>query len=254
MQRVLIAALLYLFGYSTALAEPSFARMYKGTYGYMPSCNACHRDGGGSPLNEYGKQFEKAGMKIAAFAAIEGADADGDGASNGDEAKAKANPGSDDSTPDNKGDWLDVSNLIPKEVQVLFPGVRSYLPKDAILTDSEIARAKALGATLGEADENTIYIPVKDKKAAGTAVIVPVKQGDKQFFLVVATDTQLNLTHIVPFNTKEVPGAVESGVYKKLVGKAVKDLPSGDPSSLDGAITDSVKRAGTLLYVRLKKG
>lgn len=253
MQRILIAMLVFLTGQSAALAEPSFARMYKGTYGYTPSCNACHKDGGGTPLNSYGQQFNDAGMNPAAFAAIAKLDADGDGASNGDEAAAKANPGSSGSTPDNKGQWLDTANLIPKEVQKLFPGIRSYLPKDAILTPTEIERARSLGATLSKDDENTIYIPVKDKKAAGTAIIVPVVYQGKQFFLVIATDPKLTITHIDPFNTKHVPAADNSAVYGKLIGKSVKDVPTGDPSNLDGAITDSVKRAGTLLYVRLKK-
>lgn len=255
MQRIVVAALIYLLGQTIALAEPSFARMYKGAYGYAPSCNACHKDGGGTPLNHYGEQFKDAGMKAASFAAIAKLDADADGAANGDEAAAKANPGASSSTPASKGEWLDTANLIPKEVQKLFPGVRSYLPKDAILTESEIERAKALGATLSADDENTIYIPVQDKKAAGTAIIVPAVYEGKQFFLVIATDPKLNITHIEPFNTKHVPAAEKSALYKTLVGKAVKDLPAAeDASTLEGAITDTVKRAGSLLYVRLKKG
>ncbi len=254
MRTVIFAAFICTLAPLMAQAEPSFARMYKGVYGYSPSCNACHKDGGGTPLNIYGKQFKDAGMKPAAFAAIAKLDADGDGASNGDEAGARSNPGSKGSTPDNKGEWLDTANLIPREVQQLFPGIRSYLPKDAILTETEIERAKALGAQLSAADENTIYIPVQDKKAAGTAIIVPTVYKDKQFFLVITTDPKLNITHIEPFNTKHVPAAEKSPVYGKLIGKAVKDLPTGDAAgSLEGAITDTVKRAGSLLYVRLKK-
>lgn len=253
MQRLLIAIFVCLLGQPVAWAEPSFARMYKGAYGYTPSCDACHKDGGGTPLNTYGEQFKDAGMKPASFAQIGKLDADGDGANNAEEAAAKANPGSSNSTPQNKGQWLDTANLIPREVQKLFPGIRSYLPKDAILTESEISRARGLGATLSKDDENTIYIPVKDKKAAGTAIIVPAVHQGKQFFLVITTDPKLTITNIEPFNTKHVPAAEDSAVYGKLIGTAVKDLPSGDTSSLEGAITDSVKRAGTLLYVRLKK-
>ncbi|MDX1497479.1 MAG: hypothetical protein R3352_07985 [Salinisphaeraceae bacterium] len=253
MQRSLIAAAVLLLVPSWAQAEPAFARMYKSAYGYTPSCNACHKDGGGTPVNQYGEQFKQADMLPASFKQIAKLDADGDGFSNGEEAAAKANPGSANSTPKNKGEWLDTANLIPKEVQALFPDVRSYLPKDAVLTDEEIKRAAAMGAELSKADENTIYIPVENKKAAGTAIIVPAVHQGKQFFLVVATDPKLKLTHVEPFNTQHVPAAEDAPVYAKLVGQAVKDLPTADGQSLEAVITNTVKRAGTLLYVRLKK-
>ena len=112
-----------------AQAEPAFARLYKSQFGYAPSCNACHKDGGGTPLNAYGQQFKDAGMNAAAWATIAALDADGDGVTNDVEAKAKANPAAPGSTPATKGDWLDVASLIPREVQDAFPGVREYLPR-----------------------------------------------------------------------------------------------------------------------------
>ncbi len=255
MRRFLIGLLVFVCGQAQVSAEPAFARMYKGQFGYVPSCNACHKDGGGSPLNLYGKQFEDAGMKAASFAKIADLDADGDGVSNDTEAKAKSNPGAKGSTPDNAGQWLDIANLIPKEVQVLFPGVRSYLPKDAILTDSEISRAKAMGVTLAAEDENTIYIPVIDKKAGGTAIIVPAVHTGKQFFLVVTTDKKLSVTNVVPFNTKHVPKAENKSLYEPLIGKTASELPapSGE-SGLQETINTVVKKAVTLITVRLKKG
>ncbi len=254
MRGVLITILLWAAWQMPALAEPSFARMYKSQFGYVPSCNACHKDGGGTPLNAYGDQFKDAGMKQTSFAKIAGLDADADGAANEAEARAKANPGARSSTPDNPGPWLDTSNLIPKEVQALFPGVRSYLPKDAILTASEISRAKAMGVHLAAEDENTIYIPVKDKKAAGTAVIVPAVHEGKQFFLVVATDKSLTVTDVVPFNTQHVPAAEDAALYKPLTGQNAGQLPApkGDGSLAD-TIRASVKKAATLITVRLKK-
>ena len=163
-----IAALLM---HSTASAEPAFARMYKQQYGYAPSCNACHKDGGGTPINAFGQQFKDAGMTPASFATIAELDADGDGIANGAEASAKANPGDERSTPQARTDWLDTASLIPREVQAAFPGVRAYLPKDAVLTDADIARARALGADLSKDDENTIYIPLENQRPAGTALI-----------------------------------------------------------------------------------
>src|SRR5262245_29008983 len=114
-----------------ASAEPGFARLYKQQYGYPPSCHACHKDGGGTPVNAFGQQFKDAGKSLAAFARIAGRDADGDGAANEAEIKAKSNPGQKASTPANPGSWLATENAIPREVQAAFPGVRSYLPRDA---------------------------------------------------------------------------------------------------------------------------
>ena len=235
-----------------AHAEPGFARLYKQQYGYPPSCSACHKDGGGTPLNAYGQQFKDAGMKLAAFAAVAGQDADGDGAANDAEAKARSNPGHKASTPASKGDWLDTASLIPREVQAAFPGVSSYLPKDALLTDADIARAKGLGAELSKADENTIYIPVENQKPVGTAIIFSAQHQGKGFFLLLATDRQLVVTQVRPLNARRVPAADSSKVYASFKGVAVDKLPAAQGDSLDAAITRAVKKAGTLLYVRLK--
>ena len=235
-----------------ASAEPGFARLYKQQYGYPPSCNACHKDGGGTPLNAFGQQFKDAGKSLAAFAKIAAQDADGDGAGNEAEIKAKANPGQKASTPASPGNWLDTASLIPREVQAAFPGVRSYLPRDALLTDADIARAKALGAELSKADENTIYIPVENQKPVGTAIIFPARWKDKDFFLLMATDRQLNVTKVEPLHASKVPEANASKVYAGFKGVAVDKLPAAQGDSLDASITRAVKKAGTLLYVRLK--
>ncbi|HEY1076509.1 MAG TPA: hypothetical protein VGE51_07455 [Fontimonas sp.] len=235
-----------------ARAEPAFARLYKQQFGYTPSCNACHKDGGGTPLNAYGEQFKTAGMNLAAFAAIDGADADGDAANNGVETRAKANPGSAQSTPQNKGSWLDTASLIPREVQAAFPGITAYLPKDAVLSDADIARAKAMGATLTRTDENTIYIPLDNQRPAGTALIFPVQYGKKTFFLLLVTDRKLTVTAVSALNTHQVPEAAKQPVYASFKGLAVDQLPTARGESLEDAITRAVKNAGTLIYVRLK--
>ena len=233
-------------------AEPGFARLYKQQYGYAPSCHACHKDGGGTPINAYGQQYKDAGKSLAAFAKIGGLDADGDGSNNDAEAKAKANPGQKSSTPGAPGPWLDTASLIPKEVQDAFPGIRAYLPKDALLTEADLARAKALGAELSKADENTIYIPVENQKPAGTALIFPARHRGQDFFLLLATDRQLRVTQVRPLHASKVPEAAKSKVYDTFKGVAVNELPAGQGESLDAAITRAVKKAGTLLYVRLK--
>ncbi|HKY89748.1 MAG TPA: hypothetical protein VJM11_01860 [Nevskiaceae bacterium] len=235
-----------------ARAEPAFARLYKQQYGYPPSCDACHKDGGGTPLNAYGKAFKDAGENLAAYGKIAGQDADGDAASNGDEAAAKSNPGDKASTPQAKGAWLDTASLIPREVQALFPEIRAYLPKDALLTDADIARASALGAVLGKQDENTIYIPLQDQRPVGTAVIFPARFQGKDFFLVLATDRQLKVTAVAPLNTAHVPEAKNSAVYATFKGLSLDQLPAAKGDGLDAAITAAVKKAGTLVFVRLK--
>ncbi|MCB1659559.1 MAG: hypothetical protein H6996_05735 [Moraxellaceae bacterium] len=233
-------------------AMPAFARYYKQQYGYMPSCHACHSEGGGTPLNNYGKAFKDNGKSLAALAKIASLDSDGDGAANGVEAQAKANPADKHSTPAKAGTWLDLASLIPKEVQALFPAIRSWLPKDAVLTSADIATAKTMGAILSAADENTIYIPVENQRPAGTALIFPAQYQGKTFFLLMATDKQLKITQIKVMNAKDVPAAKKSAVYGKLVGLAAQSIPTPTTKDLDAAITQAVKNAGVLLYVRLK--
>lgn len=247
-----VAGVALLLASAQAAAEPAFARLYKQQYGYAPSCNACHKDGGGTPLNAYGQAFKDAGMNAAAFAGIAKADADGDGAANDDEAKSKANPGAKTSTPAAKGDWLDTASLIPREVQAQFPGVKEYLPRDAVLTDADIQRARGLGAELARQDENTIYIPLQDKKPIGTAIIFGVRWQGKDFFLLMATDRQLKVTAVKPMSTLHAADAARSKVYDSFKGIALDKLAVAKGSDLDAAITGAVKKAGTLVYVRLK--
>lgn len=254
MKRFCLLTMFSMLAATQALAEPQFARMYKGKYGYAPSCNACHKDGGGSPVNAYGEAFKNAKMTMQAFDAIVTQDSDGDGFANGDEARAQANPGSAKSTPKAKSDWLDTANLIPKEVQKAYPGVTSYKPMDAVLTAKESERAKAMGVTISAKDENTIYVPIKDGKAAGTAIIIPGEYKGKLFFLLVATDPKLSITQVTPVNSKNVPEAAKSKAYAGFVGANAAKLPAAkDAASVDGAITAAVKKAGAILYVRLKK-
>ncbi|HEX5277688.1 MAG TPA: hypothetical protein VFW42_08475 [Fluviicoccus sp.] len=235
-----------------AQAMPAFAREYKQQYGYMPSCNACHTEGGGTALNGYGKAFKEAGKTAAAFAKIATADSDGDGGANAAEAQAKANPGDKASTLKAPGNWLDMASLIPKEVQARFPGILTWMPRDAILTPADIAAAKAMGATLGAADENTIYVPVKDQRPAGTALIFPVTYQGKTGFLLMTTDRTLKITGVSVLHADKLPAAKSSKVYASFNGLPAQAVPVPKGSDLDAAIATAVKNAGVLLYVRLK--
>lgn len=237
---------------SLSLAMPAYARLYKQEFGYMPSCNSCHSDGGGSALNAYGKAYKAAGKSAGAFARIAGADSDGDGKANAAEARAKANPGDKASTPAAPGAWLDIASLIPREVRAQFPKVTTWLPQDAVLTPADIQAAKALGATLTKDDENTIYIPLENRRPVGTALIFPAVYQGKTFFLLMATDRQLKITQVLVQHADAVPQAKASKIYASFSGRMVNQLPVAKARDLDGAITTAVKQAGALLYVRLK--
>lgn len=235
-----------------ATATPTLARQYKQHYGYMPACNACHSQGGGSELNPYGKAFKDNGKQLASFARIAALDSDADGHGNDSEAKARANPGDKRSQPGKAGDWLDMTSLIPREVRARFPGVTTWLPQDAVLTPGDMAAAKAMGVTLRREDDNTIYIPLKDRRPVGTALIFPVVWQKKTFYLLMTTDRQLTVDHVSVLHANALPEAKKLTLYAGFSGKTAAQLPAGNPSSLDGVISTSVKSAATLLLVRLK--
>ena len=249
---VALSAVMFCGLLPSAHAMPAFARAYKQQYGYMPSCNACHTEGGGTAVNGFGKAFKEAGKTDAAFARIANADSDGDGAANAAEAQAKANPGDKNSTLKQPGNWLDMASLIPKEVQARFPGILTWMPRDAILTPADIATAKSMGATLSAADENTIYVPVKDQRPAGTALIFPVTFQGKTGFLLMTTDRTLKITGVSVLHADKLPAAKNSKIYASFNGLQAQAVAAPQGKDLDAAITTAVKNAGVLLYVRLK--
>jgi hypothetical protein len=233
-------------------AMPAFARAYKQQYGLTPSCNACHTDGGGSTLNAFGNDFKEAGKSDTAFALVADKDSDGDGDTNGAEAQAKSNPGDKASTIAVPGKWLDMASLIPKEVQAAFPGVLTWLPRDAILTTADISAAAGMGATLSAADENTIYIPVQNQRPAGTALIFPVTFQGNTGFLLMTTDHMLKITSVSVLHADKLQAAKDSQIYASFVGQAAQSVSAPVGETIDAAITRAVKNAGVLLYVRLK--
>lgn len=72
------------------------------------------------------------------------------------------------------------------------------------------------------------------------------------FFLLLATDRQLKVTQVAPLHTTHVPAAEKSAVYARFKGVALDPLPAAQGQGLDAAITAAVKKAGTLVFVRLK--
>ena len=237
---------------ATAFSMPSFARQFKHQYGYIPSCHACHKEGGGTPLNHYGKAFKYEGKNNAAFKLIAALDSDQDGFSNEQEAIKKSNPGNVKSTPSSRGDWLELSSLIPKAVQKLFPKASAWKPLDAILTKQDIDRAASMGVTLSPEDENTIYIPVADRRPIGTALIFPAHHQKSTFFLLIATDRQLNITEVSPLNSEQLPKGLKPELLKSFVGTPLQSVSIQTSDDLNTSISTAVKKASTLIYIRLK--
>lgn len=233
-----------------AQAEPGFARQYKAQFGFMPSCNACHVDGGGSPLNSYGKSFDQAGHNAAAFTLIAAQDSDADGFNNAEEGGAKSNPGNAASTPSKPGNWLDVENLIPKPIQKAFADVKSYKPLDAIFTDSDIERAAAMGVSLSPADETVIYLPVAGGKPVGMAVILPIQYAGKNHFVLVTTTRKLEVDQVALVGDD----AIDVGDVQRFKGQFAPKIEAvADAQSAADALAYAVKKAGVMIYVRLKR-
>jgi hypothetical protein len=66
------------------------------------------------------------------------------------------------------------------------------------------------------------------------------------------TDRQLKVTAVSPLSTVQLPAAAKQAVYRSFVGLALEALPQAQGEDLDAAITRAVKKAGTLIHVRLK--
>ena len=237
---------------NSVISKPIYARYYKSNYGYIPSCNSCHKDGGGSALNSYGEAYKKAGANAEAFLKIASTDSDGDGSNNETESKGKANPGDKSSTPSNPGNWLDPGSLVPKDVQSLFPGIRTWLVKDAVLTPSDIDASKKMGATLGNSDENTIYVPVENNYPTGTALILPVVHETKTFYILMTTDKTLTIKQLKVLDAKNLPNAKKDELYTPYIGKKYDQITVPPSKSLESVIAQTVKNGGILLYLRLK--
>lgn len=233
-------------------AQPSYARQFKQQYGFSPSCQACHSEGGGTKLNAYGEDFKTQGKNLSAFKKIAQLDSDQDGTTNESEALAKSNPGDKLSTPSNKGQWLDLSSLIPKEIQARFPEATAWKPLDAILTEKDIAKAQSMGVTLSTDDENTIYIPVVDRRPIGTALIFPAEYEGKTFFLLMTSDRLLNFSELSIIQVGNAPALPKDAVFESWLGQPIQSLSSKTENSLAGSISQAVKKAGVLVYLRLK--
>ena len=150
-----------------AHAVPAYLQLFKARYHpRAASCLLCHTDHAGGKVNEYGRAFVRAGATAEAFAAIEHADPDGDGAPSLTEIRSGSNPGDPASTPRAPGTWLTAATLadtVPLAALArMFPGAGRFEVREAVLSDADMRSVgRALGSPLTRSDRYwTLYFPV----------------------------------------------------------------------------------------------
>ena len=77
----------------------------------------------------------------------------------------------------------------------------------------------------------------------------------QQFFVLLATDRQLNITHAGAIDTTDFKAAQTASRYAAFVGQSVERLHTepGD-DAVQAAVDRAVLKAATMLLVRLKSG
>ncbi len=175
-------------------ALPAYSRLYQGKYGYRVTCGLCHTAGGGSAVNNYGRDFLRAGANLPAFGKIESKDSDADGIKNLAEATAKANPGDPRSIPDKLGDWLanaDQADVPVADLKKLFPSASSFAALEGTLKPEQISTIeKAIGTKLADEDRvPTFYFAIKGGKRYALAQYVSIQTDAGLITIAVAMDT-----------------------------------------------------------------
>jgi len=175
-------------------ALPAYARLYQGKYGYRVPCELCHTSGGGSAINDYGRDFLRAGANLPAFGKVETKDSDDDGSNNLAEITAKANPGDPRSTPAKLGDWLanaGQANVPTADLKKLFPSADSFAALEGTLKPAQVeAIEKTIGAKLLDEDRlPTFYFAIKGGKRYALAQYVSIRAEPGLVTIAVAMDT-----------------------------------------------------------------
>ncbi len=175
-------------------ALPAYSRLYKGKYGYRVPCELCHTSGGGSAVNDYGRDFLRAGANLPAFGKIETKDSDEDGANNLAETTARANPGDPRSTAAKAGDWLanaGKADVPTEDLKKLFPSADAFAALEGTLKPAQISTIeKTIGAKLLDEDRlPTFYFAIKGGKRYALAQYVSIRADGGLVTLAVAMDT-----------------------------------------------------------------
>jgi len=243
----------------TVFALPSFRRLYQGKYRYKVSCNLCHKQGGGSAVTPYGKDFLRAGGNYMAFKKIEKKDSDRDGIQNIDEIMAKSNPGDKRSTPTEAGDWLADAEKVPvpkKSLKKVFSDVEKYAAIEGSLNKLQIAYVeKGVGQQVPEDDRvPTFYFAIEGKKKVGVAQFINARGPKGLISLAVAAGLNGKVTKVIVLKTKGDKAIKDEKFLSQFVGKDVKSplIINQDIKPVTGnekaskSITIAVKRA---LYI-----
>lgn len=251
-----VAMLILVAASRPASALPAYSRLYQGKYGYRVSCQLCHTSGGGSAINNYGRDFLRSGANLAAFTKIEKKDSDGDGGANLDEIKQKANPGDPRSTLANLGDWLGTADkaFVPEEqLKKLFPTADAFAAIEGGLKGAQVQSVeKLVGASLADEDKvPTFYFAMKGGKRYAVAQYVSASSAKGPISIAVAMDTKATVSGIKilknpsekaiesPDFTRQFGGKTAASALE--VGKDIKPAAGAEADSR--AVAEAVRKA-----------
>lgn len=224
----LLTALIVVGLCAPADALPAYSRLYQGKYGYRVPCDLCHTAGGGSAVNDYGRDFLRAGANLPAFGKIETTDSDEDGATNLVESTAKSNPGDPRSTTAKAGDWLANAGLaeVPTaDLKKLFPSADAFAALEGTLKQEQIAAIeKTLGAKLADEDRvPTFYFAIKGGKRYAVAEYVSIRADAGLVTIAVAMDTKAVVSGIKILKNPANKAIEESSFLAQFRGKKRDD-------------------------------
>lgn len=237
MKRVLCLILLGTVS-STARALPNYARLYKEKYGYLPNCSVCHKLQDWR-MNDYGEAFEGGGRALAALEAADGKDSDGDGVKNGEEARARANPGDPHSTPKRPGDWLKDAAVRPpsKRLAKAFP---RHKDAEVLMPALDDAGRRTLEA-FGDEALFPVVFAVKDAEGRriGSAMYVSydLPEEGSPMVLVMADDARA-LTAVEFVHHAGGSAVKDARFLEGFRGRTLETLGDG-PAAPPGAAADA---------------
>ena len=220
-----------------AQALPAYSRLFQAKYGYRVTCQACHSAGGGSAVNEYGRDFLRRGANLGAFARLEAMDSDADGAKNLVEITAKANPGDPRSTPAAIGDWLagaDAPQIPDVDLKKIFPSADTFAAVEGSLKAAQVkAIEAAAGVKLSPEDKlPTFYFAIKGGKRYAVAEFISFQSSAGLVSVAVAMDTA-GVVSGIKILTNPASKAIEGPAF---VGQ-FKGKKRGDPVAVGTDIT-----------------
>ncbi len=259
---VVVAAVVAFVAAPNANALPAYSRLYSQRYGYRPSCAACHENGGGSAVTDFGRDFLRAGANSQAFARLEPKDSDADGVLNADEVKAKSNPGDARSKPGATGDWLADAAQTPVPrgfLTKLFPDAEGFSALEGALSADQLARVKGIvGVDLGEADKlPTFYFALKGGKKFAVVQYVAAASIAGPISIAVAMNTNATVTAVKVLKNPSAK-AIEAGAFlSQFAGKRAVDAlevgndvqPAGGADEDSRAVALAVKKAIAVINV-----